>query len=114
MTTKTEQHTPGPWEMSKGPPAGVPGRSLTNSPGWTVYAPDDLNPNGHLQVASYTYSEANARLIVAAPAMRSELSCLADDLQSFSDCDTVPDLDWIIENLSSIRDLIATAQGPTT
>ena len=101
MTTKTAQHTPGPWEMSKGPPAGVPGRSLTSSPGWTVYAPDKLNPDGHLVVACYTYSEANARLIAAAPDLLAACKLLLRDPTDYG-------------AQQDIRAVIAAAQEPTT
>ena len=73
----------------------------TNSPGWTVYAPDKLNPDGHLVVACYTYSEANARLIVAAPRLLAALKLCRGQ--------------WIHSvNADACNAAIAAAEEPTT
>ncbi len=69
--------TPGPWRITEGPPGAItrqtrPGlHNVTSAPGFTVHARNsNLSwPGSELVVASYTYTEANARLIAAAPEM---------------------------------------------
>ncbi len=95
--TKTATHTPGPWT------------SIRSGPGWHIHDSESMGIVETLGRDGDGEEEANARLIAAAPTQHDELCALADDLQSFSDSDTVPDLDWITENLESIRAVIAVA-----
>ena len=88
------KHTPGPWEYRMGPPRILLGEYMTvySSPGGTVFHDDGKDRR---QVASYTYSEANARLIAAAPDLLQcciELSAGWDDTKKtlgYMQCETI-------------------------
>lgn len=74
------KHTPGPWEVQPGPPATLAnnyGRSVLSAPGGTVFW-QDRERDLAIIVASYTYSDANARLIAAAPTMEAVLREFVD------------------------------------
>lgn len=51
----------------------------------------------------------DARLIVAAPAMKTELAEIAEDLRSFIEAGTVPDATWVNDTHDSIRGVIKKA-----
>ena len=62
------KHTPGPWEMVKGPCGNIHFqgyKSIKSGPGFSIFK-DEGNDQAQV-VALFTWSEANARLIAAAP-----------------------------------------------
>ncbi len=105
MCNKNEVcHTPGPWELES-PPSGVhmvvsqQERNLIIASTYNI--PKD-DPGDAL---------ANARLIAVAPGMLSELEGYAADLTSYQECGTTPTVEWVNENLLSLKAIIAQARG---
>ena len=83
-------HTPGPWQVSIGPPRDAPLRTCVVARDLerniaTCHTPREYGPN-------VDQAEANARLIAAAPELLAALERIANYCKTWAKCDNVAGL----------------------